>query len=409
MTQPRDPIEDWLGVDVELLPPRPGGFERVQRAARHRKAMRAAGAAAGAAFVVAAAVITPQLAGSLRHGSGPAARVTSGTTPPSPRRASPTPQAGPSLTSTTGGAPAPNFRPTSVTFVGQTTGAVIGRGGTVAGTLDYGRTWHRMGMAPAAVSQIRFLNTKNGWAFDPALYATHDGGADWNFVIVPGNVIDLAAVGQRAFAVVASGSGTFALYSARSTTDTWRRVPGTISNTKEHPGGLQLTGTYGYLVAAGSLLAGPVTGGAWRRIPDSATTPACLRRPGLALLAPEPSGPVFVACGARPGAHAVYSSADGGVTWQLLGTVVTSGSPKSFAVAPGSGYLVLATTRSLYVSVNGTSWKPATVAGGVPLGGFRFVGMTTQFRGVAVPVKADLHEIFTTTDGGLTWQPWQIQ
>src|SRR5215471_15154757 len=102
MTQPRDPIEDWLGADVELLPPRPGGFERVQRAARHRKAMRAAGAAAGTAVVVAAAVIAPKLAGALLHGSGPAARITSGTTHPSPRRASPhyarPAQAGPSLT-----------------------------------------------------------------------------------------------------------------------------------------------------------------------------------------------------------------------------------------------------------------------------------------------------------------------
>jgi hypothetical protein len=38
-------------------------------------------------------------------------------------------------------------------------------------------------------------------------------------------------------------------------------------------------------------------------------------------------------------------------------------------------------------------------------GGFRYVGMTSDLQGVAVPVNAGLHEVYMTYDGGLTWTP----
>ena len=193
----------------------------------------------------------------------------------------------------------------------------------VAGTENYGLTWHRVGAPPSGASQIRFLSARNGWAFGPDLYATHDGGARWRTLSLPGRVIDLSAVGNRAFAVVASRSGAIALYSARATTaDNWQPVPGATSAAPEQPGGLQLTGQYGYLLASGGLLAGPVTGGTWHHVPASATTPACLRGPGLALLAPALDGRVFLACGTP---LTSYVSADGGRTWQRLGMINVAG------------------------------------------------------------------------------------
>jgi photosystem II stability/assembly factor-like uncharacterized protein len=390
MTQPRDPIEDWLGADVELLPPRPGGFERVHRAARRRKAMRAAGTMAGAAVVIAAAVIAPQVAGALLpHGSQPA-KVTTGSASPSPSHHRQTP-------------PAKGFRPTSVTFVDNSKGAVIGQRGAIAATGDYGRTWHRVGRVGPGVSQIRLLNGQDGWAFGPALYATHNRGTTWKRLTMPGQVIDLSTVGHRAFAVVANATGGFTLYSAPGTTDAWRPVPGATSSTAERPGGLQLTGQNGYLLTAGGLLAGPVTGGAWHQVPVSATTPGCLRGPGRALLAPAPDGRVFLACGATR--LTAYTSVNVAAGWLRLGSVTTSGTPMSLAVAPASDALVLATNSGLSYSTDGRTWRSVH-----PLrGGFTFVGMTTQFQGVAVPANSALHEIFTTADGGVTWQRRPIQ
>ena len=393
MTQPRDPIEDWLGTDVELMPPRPGGFERVHRNARRRRTMRAAGTIAGAAVVVVAVAIAPQLAGSLlRHGPGPS-RIANGSTSPTPSRTSPEQSQ------------AAGFRPTSVTFVDQKHGAVIGQGGTVAATSDYGVHWTRLGSVggQARVSQIRLLDGVNGWAFGPDLYATHDGGATWKRISLPGNVVDLATVAHRAFAVVARGSGAFTLYSALATTaGIWQKVTGAASNNAEQPGGLQLTGQYGYLLAAGRLLAGPVTGGAWHQVPVSASMRACLSGPIPALLAPAPDGRLFLACGTP---LTSYVSMDGGRAWQRLGVINVSGRANSLAVAPTSDALVLATSRGLYYSAHGRTWQAVP---GLP-GGFRFVGMTFQFLGVAVPTNAGLHEIFTTADGGLHWRPTRIQ
>ena len=50
-----------------------------------------------------------------------------------------------------------------------------------------------------------------------------------------------------------------------------------------------------------------------------------------------------------------------------------------------------------------------SVSGGVPAGGFSYVGMTNATQGVAVPANASLGEIFVTSDGGRTWRPSPIR
>src|SRR6185437_3587125 len=205
MSDPFDPIEGWLSADVELMPPAPGTFERVRRRARRRKAAVATMTAAGAAVVIAAAVTVPQLASLLLpgHGGGAPAKVVpngsaSSTRAPSPSHSvSGTPKPGKSTSAAGGGpsilgssaAPDPGFAPTSITFVNSSVGAVLGRsaaGTSMAGTLDYGQTWRKVGAPPAGapsgssgVSQVRFLNGQEGWAYGPELYATRTGGTTW--------------------------------------------------------------------------------------------------------------------------------------------------------------------------------------------------------------------------------------
>ena len=138
-------------------------------------------------------------------------------------------------------------------------GWVIGQAGTpgqcgppdpnkctsLAATGDAGQTWQGV-PAPVTgapdgatgVSQVRFLDSANGWAYGPELYATHDGGVTWHRIApLPGRVVDLSAVGGRAFAVIGTGcSGTgsdyttgcsgFDLYSAAARGGQWRAVSG---------------------------------------------------------------------------------------------------------------------------------------------------------------------------------------
>ena len=98
-----------------------------------------------------------------------------------------------------------------------------------------------------------------------------------------------------------------------------------------------------------------------------------------------------------------------GRTWVSKGTIAAAGTATSLAVAPTSGTLLLATSRGIYYSSDGRTWLPAAVTGSPPPGGFSFVGMTFPQRGVAVPARSQLHEIFVTLDGGLTWQPSPIR
>ena len=451
MTDHRDPVEAWLSSDVELLPPPPGTYQRVRRVARRRKAVRTMGAAAGAAVIVAAAAVLPQVAGNLmpgstnpdRAGGGTSARRHPGLRTSEPAaRPSPTSRTlrsgGRPLISTAPGAgPGPGFEPTSVTFVGPLTGAVIGHAGSscggpctvVAGTHDYGASWTTIGAPPATppngssgVAQIRFLGLHNGWAFGPALYATHDGGHTWKEITgLGGRVIDLATVGHRAFAVVGTGCGGtnywencagFSLLSAAASSDSWQPVPGVSTTSQVVPGGLQLSSRYGYLVTNGLLYAGPVTGGGWHPVPaSSATAPPCLTPssgPGPWLIATSDTT-LYLACTiSRPNASpstalSLYSSADQGRTWRARGAVPVTGTATSLAVTQ-AGQLVLATTAGMYYSAAGQTWRAARLDVPALADGFRFVGMTTDTLGVAVPASPGRHELFITRDAGQTWQ-----
>jgi hypothetical protein len=204
----------------------------------------------------------------------------------------------------------------------------------------------------------------------------------------------------------AGGCTRFSLFSSAYNSDNWQPVPGMAHVTVRlpvRPGGLQLTGQYGYLLAGSALFAGSPSGGAWQRVtPSAGPVRACLSGSG-------PSGPSGVIA---PGANSdlylicqgsLYISADAGQTWRKSGPFTGQGSPTSLAVAPSSGTLVAATGTGLFYSADQRTWHRAGTAGSAPAGGFSFVGMTTTMRGVAIPARAALREIFLTSDGGLTW------
>src|SRR5579871_4744011 len=298
MPDRRDDLDSWLDGRIDPLPPPPGTFELIKKRARHRKYRKLAVGAGAAAVVVAAAVAVPQMVnlpvlnpptaapaangrsaaatpsansgayGEASAASSAASRVTAGHVPPVPS----------------------NFRPSSVTFIGTHTGWVIGQAGTpghcatqyctsVARTDNAGKTWTGV-PAPltsqadgsAGVSQVRFLDLRDGWAFGPQLFATHDGGHTWTQVITNGlRVIDLETVGDRAFALFASCTGTgpafatdctsYTLYSSPASADNWTPVGAATSGLSGAAASLVLTGTHGYLLAPdGTIFSGPVDG-----------------------------------------------------------------------------------------------------------------------------------------------------
>jgi hypothetical protein len=453
MTDRWDHISSWLSEPVQPLLPAPGAFERVRRRAYRRKLTRATCTVVAGAAVVAAAVAVPRLAlappghghtvaslashtpthEAVSHRNGPPAglatrrtRLAPGTTPPVPA----------------------NFRVSSVTFVGTATGWVLGQAGTpghcanrdpyictsVARTDNGGRSWAGVPApdagAPAGsqgVGQIRFLNTSDGWAFGPQLWATHDGGHRWIRVNTGGRrVIALETRGSRAFAVWARCRGTapaadctsFSLYSASAGGGGWLPVPGVTGLAA--PGGaassaaLVLTSGRGYLLAPdGELFSGPVSRRAgWQPVGPAGILVALPCSPGPAQPDGQPSqamltstGPGLVLLCPRPLAGGwlgtVYYSADQGAAWQVTGKVALAGAPRSLSGTP-AGPIVLATGQGIEVSRDlGRSWQAAR--GAMPPGGFSYLGMTTSDQGVAVPARARANAVWLSYDGGLKW------
>lgn len=435
MTERRDPIETWLSADVDLMSPPPGAFERVHRRARHRKAVKALTAAAGAAVVIAGGVAIPQIAGGLGTNPHPVPNKVRFMTP-KPKPTGPAPAVavpGPRLSKAPGGPPpAAGFQPTSVTFIGINVGAVLGVAGSCAGrpctamaaTHDYGKTWSEIKAPPAGpadgrngVSQLRFLDFKHGWAYGPALYATRDGGKSWTAISThSGRVIDLSTVGRRAFAVVgfgctgaggnyAAGCTHFTLFSTAASSDEWNAVRGASGTGQAVAGGLQLTSARGYLLAGGRLYAGPVGKGAWQHVAAS-SMPGCIkpRTSGSQLIAPSKAGLFLMCQNPSTSMLTLYRSPTSGSSWQRRGVVQAAGTAQSLAVTP-SGSLVLATTTGIYRSADGRSWNPVFTK---PAGGFTFVGMTTDTQGVAVAASLR-RDVYITTDGGRTWQARPIR
>jgi hypothetical protein len=451
----RDPVDTWLEAGIEPLAPPPGTFERITRRARRRKTGRALGSAAAAAIVIAAAVATPGIVSGLRgqpgHPQRPIAGSTESPIDQSGKNRNPNsqhvqlPPPGASLSPTTSGSPVPpNFQPTSVTFVSTQVGAVIGQAGTpgdcatryctsLAGTSNYGASWYGVN-APvtgppdgsSGISQLRFLNIRDGWAFGPALWVTHDGGGHWSPETMPGlRVIDLETAGDLGFALLASCSGTgqdyaagctsMSLYSSLATSDQWTPVPGPTQNLQAaaqlSSASLVLAAGRGYLLAAsGELLTGPLNGSAWT---VANQTVPCLPGPGgpagqppSVLLAADATTLVMV-CTGRSQQTTMFQSSDGGASWSPGGAPpAADGTPVS--VAAQAGVLLLATNAGIYRSVNGgVTWQlaqasPAGAASGQQ--GFSYVGNSSTTNAVALPADPGLHEVFTTSDGGLTWQ-----
>jgi photosystem II stability/assembly factor-like uncharacterized protein len=331
-----------------------------------------------------------------------------------------------------------------VTFVGNGqggfVGAVIGQAGppcanpgyctSLAGTSNYGQSWYGVS-APVApgpdkgtgVSQLRFANLRDGWAYGPALYETAGGGWPWSQVDTGGQqVTALEASGQTALAVFATCSAStagyaadctsFTLYSGTAGSTTWRPVTVPVgyqpmSASQPSSAALVISAGTGYLLTpSGAVLTGPVSGGAWTLAGQAPCEPGAAQptsgaSSGAQLAAYQ--GQLLLTCASQQGGGATLYTSSDGAAWQPAGTVGGPGAPTALASA-ASGQAVLATTAGLeYSTDGGRTWHSAGIAGPVPAGGFSYVGMTNAAMGVAVPANPTAGAVYVTRDGGQTW------
>lgn len=363
--------------------------------------------------------------------------ATSPTSPPSPS-ISPSPSLPPTSPSPAPslGYPSPVAPPAggsalSISFISLSDAWVLARAGCVPATggcpgttvvlhtTSRGQHWSQVGTVPAppgntGVSQIRFADPRNGWAFDPQLYATHDGGATWRPVPLPGGVNALETAGGIAWAVAQAPCGASpacttpgSLYRVSAGSDTWEPVSGVslppVAGTTE----IALHGASVYVFSPPTLLYSP-TSRTFRALPDPC--PSAFERSGFAA---SSATNVAVLCVGDPGMGSstkqVFTSADSGQTYHRIADAPRGGQPTGMAA--GSARTIAISAASGASEIYATSGADSTWSTPLQFGdggqGWSDLGFTDATHGVVIhaPLPQSQGTVYLTDDGGVTWYP----
>ena len=390
--------------------------------------------AAAAVVVIAVAALIVTRNGNLPPGGQAtgSGSLPTATTPTATLAASGSPAAASPGPSTT---PAPptarlGLLPASATFVSANNGWVLGTGtcasgscAAIAQTSDGGHTWSAItapatSIVPAAtqgapgISRLRFADARDGWAYGPDLWSTHDGGASWTRLTVAGlqagaAIVALEAGNGSVHAVVLDGQG-YRVASSPVGTDDFR-----LSTVRIAVGAgpvpavqLVLSGAAGWLLENNRTVIGGarLVNGSW-----VAWQPPCLNVVGPAYLAASSATELAAACDvglwSTPTGSHLFASHDGGSTFVEASTTVpltmtaavTAASP-SVAVVGGTDAVGTALVGTFD---GGRTWSVVARLGMV---GLTDLGFTTPTQGFVVAAAGDGPSTFwMTRDGGRTW------
>jgi photosystem II stability/assembly factor-like uncharacterized protein len=350
------------------------------------------------------------------------------TTPPpttAPPTGSATPTAGPTAGPATGPAPA-KFRPIDFSFVGANSGWALGEACTatacpvvVARTTDSGHTWHQApapdgyttegDAGPRLVRNIRFGNLSNGWLWGPVLAATHDGGATWKAVTLPGQaVVNLEESGGTVWAVTRActqNACTFDLWNAPQDSDAFVRRARLPYTGTDYLQLVRYSASFAWLVLRGEgkgrIWRTTDAGRTWGEVPDPCGT--AFDYAPTQVLSRIDAANLWLLCGGDSGAGSqpkvVFHSTDGGRHWGSRNDAPLRGLAMDL-VALGTQTALLSTSHSgLLRTVNGgISW--AVVAPDCCDQGFgKIESIDLQHAWATGPPNA----IWYTADRGAHW------
>ena len=273
------------------------------------------------------------------------------------------------------------------------------------------------------VAELRFADPLDGWAFGSELWSTHDGGAHWTQVHLPGAqglppsvaaleagsgvvyVLDIPGTQQSAGAAAAQ------LYQTVPGSDSWTPVAGASVSSAES-GRIVVSGSGAWVVVQTSggqavLVAKGAAGWARRPLPCG--------QPSLTLAAATAADLATIcsgggAAGSQP--KQLYTSSDGAQTWRPVSSGPMPGDTLDAAMASPSVVVIAAASGAsfLYGTFDGGgSWSTVyedTSSGGAP---WRDLGFTNASQGVVVegltPGTAGLppNRLLMTRDGGHSW------
>jgi hypothetical protein len=324
------------------------------------------------------------------------------------------------------GGPVPRgFQPVSMTFVSASDGWVLGTAPcaqqpctSVVRTTDGGRSWigipaPRYPLAATALQHglrdIRFASTLDGFAFGSQLWATHNGGATWRHVALPGSIGDLETSDGVVYAAVMTGANAVTIYESPASGGRWTPVGGLPARVPGDAwlGMITLHGPAAWIILGDRLYASP-TGQNWVREPVS-----CGSNYGIASVAAYSTRQLTLLCVGGPAmgsaGKVLLTSSDGGARFTRSGVPPLGGDNFDQLAQPTAGHIFIATWSAatwLDVSGNGgRTWSEALrlLDGGL---GWSDFGFTTSSQGAAIEGNpAQGSRMYMTWDAGLAWDP----
>jgi hypothetical protein len=299
------------------------------------------------------------------------------------------------------------FGPSSFTATSELTWWLLGSAPcssppctSIVRTTDGGRTFAGI-PAPRTqqVSQLRFADTLDGFAYGPELWATHDGGANWHRVTVPGEVRELAASEGVVYAIVTNPStGVGQLLRSPASADGWS----VVSAGGDALSGLWVQGSHVLLESASRS-----GGGEELRVFDDGgqNVTAYPVPPTVACQFEEPAPPVVWAHCATGMLSGTWRSVRGGLKLVPAGRGLPE-MPNSAAFGSASATTAVVGYRQLYRTTDGgASWTPVTGPTGITW--WQYLGFTDPTHGVALGYigsqQPSNERLYYTTDGGASY------
>ncbi len=299
---------------------------------------------------------------------------------------------------TTAGAVPAGFQPESFTAISEFTWWLLGTapcGGhsctAVVQTIDGGPHFTRIPGPPTTqVSNLRFADGSNGYAFGQQLWSTHNGGSSWTQLHLGASIGDLAIADGYAYAI-AFRNGHAKLMRSAVSTDAWSALKGVGHG---YLSGLWVEGATVFIQSGSHLLVSTNQGEHFHRVGGVRDAGDCSYDGGTLAL--------WALCSTGMAPDEVLLSADSGNTFTAAAQV-PDGPIDAFAAATGA-VAVASGQGPLFRTTNGgASWTRVKA----PQGGWTYLGFSDATHGVALGNFGNgghqQNRLYYTTDAGASY------